>query len=68
MIFLFIAPFVISDNMARDIGVTRLGTFIAVFFISWFMIFILMFVPKKPKKPTKVHKPFSNVTLTKTKD
>ena len=58
MIFLLIAPFMISDKMAMDRGVTRLGTFIVVLFISWFMILILMFVKKLPederkKKPMK---------------
>jgi len=58
MIFLLIAPFLIGDSMARNRGVTRIGTFIVVFFISWFMILILMFVKKLPENEKKKLKSF----------
>ena len=62
--FFFLAPFVVADQMAERRDTTRLGVFILVFFFSWFVPVGLLFI----KIPTREHKPFSNVTLTTTKD
>jgi len=59
IVFFFLAPFVVADQMAERRDVTKLGVFILTFFLSWFVPVGLLFV----KIPTRVHKPFSNVRL-----